>query len=382
MFRTIRLSVAFLLLAATAGAESTRLTTVILVRHGEKTGPSGDVHLSEAGLARAHELARILAGTRIDAIYTTAFHRTRETIAPLAGPRHLDPITYGSGATYAADLAARIRKQRQGQTVVVVGHSNTTPEVMAALGVSTPPEITDPEYDNLYIVTLAEGSASALVSLRYGAQSSMTKASTKRPLTFLALGDSYTIGESVPVEGRWPMQLAAHLREAGMAVTEPQIIARTGWTTSELNAAIDEAAPKGPYDLVTLLIGVNNQYRKLSTDDYRREFAGLLKRAVGFAGGKAKSVVVVSIPDWGVTPFAEGRDRTQIAAQIDQFNSINREESGRAGVRYVDITPVSKEAATNSALTAADHLHPSAEMYRRWTALVLPEAKAALAAQP
>ena len=369
---------AFLLLAATVAADTSRLTTVILMRHGEKTGPSGDVALSEAGLVRAHELARVLAGTRVDAIYTTPYHRTRQTVAPLASTRHLDPVVYSSEKTYAADLAARIRNEHSGKTVVVVGHSNTTPEVIRALGFPNPPEITDSEYDNLYIVTLGEGVAPALVSLRYGAQSLM-KASTQSARSFLALGDSYTIGESVPVGGRWPVQLAAKLRAAGINMADSQIIARTGWTTGELNAAIDEAGPKGPFDLVTLLIGVNNQFRGRDAAEYRREFGALLQRAIGFAGGKARSVIVVSIPDWGVTPFAEGRNRADIAAQIARFNDINRAESARAGARYIDITPVSKEAATNAALTAGDKLHPSAEMYRRWTELILPEAKAVLA---
>ena len=123
---------------------------------------------------------------------------------------------------------------------------------------------------------------------------------------YLALGDSYTIGESVAATERFPVQLAQTLK-----MPEPQIIAKTGWTTDELNAAIDAADPKGPFDLVTLLIGVNNQYRGRDAEQYRGEFAALLKRAIRFAGGDAKKVIVVSIPDWGVTPFAEGRDRVQ-----------------------------------------------------------------------
>lgn len=364
---------AFLLLATTAAADPAPLTTVLLVRHGEKTAPSGDVHLSEAGLMRAHELARVLAGTRVDVIYTTPYHRTRETVAPLASSRHLKPIEYES----PKDLALRVRKQDAGKTVVVAGHSNTTPEVIRALGVPNAPEITDPEYDNLYVVTLGESVTATLVSLRYGAQSLM-KPTLQSGDRFLALGDSYTIGESVPAESRWPVQLAAKLRARGISIADPQILARTGWTTSELNAAIDGADPKGPYKLVTLLIGVNNQYRGLDAEKYRREFVALVQRAIGFAGGNAKSVVVVSIPDWGVTPFAEGRNRGDIAAQIARFNAINREESLRAGTRYVDITPVSKEAASKADLTAGDGLHPSAEMYRRWVELILPEAKAVL----
>ena len=188
---------------------------------------------------------------------------------------------------------------------------------------------------------------------------------------YLALGDSYTIGESVPAAERFPHQLA---RELGIA--EPQIVAKTGWTTDELNAAIDEANPQGPFDLVTLLIGVNNQYRGRDAEQYRGEFVGLLQRAIGFAGGDPKKVVVVSIPDWGVTPFAEGRDRAAIAAALDRYNAINREEAARAGARYVDITPVSRR--DDPALVAEDKLHPSAKQYSEWVRLILPEARVVL----
>jgi lysophospholipase L1-like esterase len=193
---------------------------------------------------------------------------------------------------------------------------------------------------------------------------------------FLALGDSYTIGESVPAEERWPNQLARALRAQGVAVGDPEIIAKTGWTTDELNAAIDTAKPAGPYSLVTLLIGVNNQYRGRDAEEYRREFAALLQRAIGFGGGDASNVVVVSIPDWGVTPFAEGRDRAKIATEIDRYNAINREETLRTGAHYVDITPGSRRS--DPILFAADGLHPSPAQYAEWTNAILPEARAAL----
>ena len=197
-----------------------------------------------------------------------------------------------------------------------------------------------------------------------------------RPLRFLALGDSYTIGESVSPAERFPVQLAAMLRQRGIEISEPQIIAKTGWTTDELSSAIDAANPVGPYDLVTLLIGVNNQYRARSADEYRGQFRELLNRAVGFAAGDASRVIVLSIPDWGVTPFAENRDRGKIAREIDQFNSINREEALRAGARYVDITPISRRA--DASLIAGDRLHPSGAMYREWAAAAVPEAVNAL----
>jgi len=190
---------------------------------------------------------------------------------------------------------------------------------------------------------------------------------------YLALGDSYTIGESVPESGRWPVQLAQRLH-----VAAPHIIARTGWTTGELDAAITKEDPKGTFDLVTLLIGVNNQYRGRSIDEYRVQFRDLLQRAIRFAGGHAKRVVVVSIPDWGATPYAQGRDRAQIARDIDAFNAVSLEETHRADARYADVTPISRRAASDASLVAGDGLHPSAKMYGEWVNVVLPEARAAL----
>ena len=179
---------------------------------------------------------------------------------------------------------------------------------------------------------------------------------------FLALGDSYTIGEGVAERERWPVVLAAR-----QGFDPPQIIAKTGWTTDELNAAIDAASPRGPYDLVSLLIGVNNQYRGRDAEEYRREFVALLRRAIGFAGGDPAKVLVVSIPDWGVTKFAEGRDRAKIAAEIDRYNAINREEAARAGARYADITGISRQFPNE---VTGDGLHPSGAMYERWVGAI------------
>lgn len=195
---------------------------------------------------------------------------------------------------------------------------------------------------------------------------------------FLALGDSYTISESVAVADRWPNQLAGQLRKDGFEMADPEIIAKTGWTTDELSSAIDAAKPKGQYALVTLLIGVNNQYRGRDAEQYRREFVTLLHRAIAFAGGDPKRVVVVSIPDWGVTPFAANRDRAKIGAEIDRFNAVNAEETKRAGARYADITPISRRAATDASLIAPDGLHPSAKMYASWISMIEPQARAAL----
>jgi lysophospholipase L1-like esterase len=197
-------------------------------------------------------------------------------------------------------------------------------------------------------------------------------------IRYLALGDSYTIGESVKEAERWPVQLAEALRKQGVGVAEPLIIAQTGWTTDELLAGMQQVNPAGTFELVSLLIGVNNQYRGRDVGEYRTQFRVLLQRAIGFAGGHADRVIVLSIPDWGVTPFAAGRDSRQIAAEIDSFNAVNREEAEKAGARYVDVTPTSRRAAAEAALIAADGLHPSGEMYAEWVRLALPEALAAL----
>ncbi len=196
-------------------------------------------------------------------------------------------------------------------------------------------------------------------------------------LSFLALGDSYTIGEAVPAEGRWPHQLAHALRAEGIALDDPQTIARTGWTTDELDAAIDAAAPSGPFDLVSLLIGVNNQYRGHSVDVYAREFAALLDRAIGFAGARAERVLVLSIPDWGVTPFAaaSGRDVSVIAGELDAYNAVARQACDGRGVAFVDITAASRACGAELAMLADDGLHPSTSMYAEWTRLALPVAR-------
>jgi lysophospholipase L1-like esterase len=193
---------------------------------------------------------------------------------------------------------------------------------------------------------------------------------------FLALGDSYTIGESVDSAGRWPFQLARSLRARKLNVADPEIVARTGWTTDELAAGIEIAAPDGPYDLVSLLIGVNNQYRGRDAEKYRAEFRSLLAQSVAFAGGNASHVIVLSIPDWGVTPFAAGRDRAKIGAEIDRFNAIGREESLAAGAHWVDVTQVSREE--HAGWYAPDGLHPTAAQHARWAALAADAAAAAL----
>lgn len=189
---------------------------------------------------------------------------------------------------------------------------------------------------------------------------------------FLALGDSYTIGEGARAARRWPAQLAVLARQQGLFLAKPTIIARTGWTTAELQEAIKAANKQKTYDLVSLLIGVNNQYRGQSVELYRTEFRALLATAIRFAGGQAGHVVVLSIPDWGVTPFAHDRNQAQIALEIDQFNLVAHEECQHADVAFVDITPLTRAAAGDANQFASDGLHYTGVQMRQWATLALP----------
>jgi lysophospholipase L1-like esterase len=197
----------------------------------------------------------------------------------------------------------------------------------------------------------------------------MAAPSIKNKYHYLALGDSYTIGEQVLPAENFPNQVAAMLKRANSAVST-RIIAVTGWTTDELENGIIEANDTDPllpqYDLVSLLIGVNNQYRGRRIENYRPEFEELLKKAIAFAGNRPDRVVVLSIPDWGVTPFAEGRDQAQITREIDAYNAANREIALLHHIHYIDITPWTREAAADASLLTADGLHPSGKEYRRW----------------
>ena len=194
----------------------------------------------------------------------------------------------------------------------------------------------------------------------------------KASLRYLALGDSYTIGEALAVEDSWPMQWVHALRADGVDIADPGIIAKTGWATDELADALDEAESNStirpPYDLVSLLIGVNNQYRGRSAENYREEFSGLLKRAITYAGNLTSHVFVVSIPDWGITEFGQksGRDVAQISRELDTYNQINRELAKLAGVHWVDISPVTREVGATAKYYAEDGLHPSPALYALW----------------
>jgi len=184
--------------------------------------------------------------------------------------------------------------------------------------------------------------------------------------TYLALGDSYTIGESVLANENFPNQTTALLRKKGYNFLSPEIIAKTGWTTDELQSAVNNYHPKNNYDLVTLLIGVNNQFRGRNINEYEKEFESLLKQAIQFAGNDTNHLIVLSIPDWGATPFAGGRDRLQITKDIDEFNAVNKKISSKYNVHYIDITPWTKEASGNFSLITDDGLHPSGKEYKRW----------------
>jgi lysophospholipase L1-like esterase len=190
--------------------------------------------------------------------------------------------------------------------------------------------------------------------------------------TYLALGDSYTIAESVGKEGGFPNQVAKVLSKNGKIIIDTKIIARTGWTTKNLLNAIDTTPNiKEKYDFVTLLIGVNNQYQGKPVDQYHTEFVKLLEYAITKASGKPKNVVVVSIPDYGVTPFAKSKEPAKIKKEIDEYNSINKAYAQKYKVNYVDITDISREAAIDNSLLAEDKLHPSAKMYQLWAGRIV-----------
>jgi lysophospholipase L1-like esterase len=195
---------------------------------------------------------------------------------------------------------------------------------------------------------------------------------TEKKMNYLALGDSYTIGEGVTISERWPMQLTQALKAKNFDVENPQIIARTGWTTDELMRAIDEANISDTFDLVSLLIGVNNQYRGRPVEQFRLDLVSLIEKALTFAGNDTSRVFMLSIPDWGATPFASGRDREKIASEINAYNYVIHQETSARNILFVNITPISREALSDPTLLANDRLHPSGKMYLRWVNELLP----------
>ncbi len=195
---------------------------------------------------------------------------------------------------------------------------------------------------------------------------------TYQEITFLALGDSYTIGESVDPDQRWPILLADSLRQRGYSVSPPDIIAETGWTTADLQEAIKEKNPQKTYDLVSLLIGVNNQYQGLNFEQFEQEFEELLSQAITFAGEKKENVFVVSIPNYGATPFGQIRNPEQIREELRQYNETAQSIAQDYEITFINITPISEKALDNPELTADDDLHPSGKMYQQWVSKMLP----------
>ncbi|QEC68762.1 SGNH/GDSL hydrolase family protein [Panacibacter ginsenosidivorans] len=193
---------------------------------------------------------------------------------------------------------------------------------------------------------------------------------TKHIFSFLALGDSYTIGEALPLYESFPYQTVQLLRKANLHFHAPEIVAKTGWTTAELAEHILHTKLNEHYDFVTLLIGVNNQYRELSIDDYATDFEFLLRKAIHFAAEKKENVIVLSIPDWSVTPFAKKSDNKKVAAEIDAYNKINKAIAERNKIKYVDITPNSRTAKNDAALITTDGLHPSGKAYAEWAIML------------
>ena len=191
-------------------------------------------------------------------------------------------------------------------------------------------------------------------------------------INLLALGDSYTVGEQVGKLESWPVQLVRSMRVAGRAVSEPTIVAVSGWSTSDLIRGLQLTDLQSPFDVVTLQIGVNNQFRQGTIVDFEADLAELTKTSIDLVGGDAGRVILLSIPDWSVTPFADGAPKSEIAGEIDNFNDVVRAQAEASGTHFINITPISRLAANESDLIASDGLHPSAKMYAEWVELIQP----------
>lgn len=196
--------------------------------------------------------------------------------------------------------------------------------------------------------------------------------------TYLALGDSYTIGQGVATSENFPSQATDWLVTNGINISEPKIIATTGWTTTHLESAINSQNPKGPFDVVSLLIGVNDQYQQYNMSGYRERFTGLLQKAIQLAGNKSSHVFVLSIPDYSVTPFAQNADRSKIQKEINGFNEINKAVTLQHNCQYLDITASTRESINDPSLIAKDGLHPSGKEYKKWAERLGPLMKAVL----
>lgn len=198
------------------------------------------------------------------------------------------------------------------------------------------------------------------------------KEASPRYFRYLALGDSYTIGTAIGRDSAYSALLGDSLQAAyNLDTVEYQVIAKNGWTTADLKNGISMAAPDSSFDIVTLLIGVNNQYQGRSISEYEREFEELAHQAIVFAGGRPARVLVISIPDWGVSPAGAG-NRTQVAAQIDAFNAAQKTICDSLGINFVDITPLSRTGLNDSELIARDGLHFSSQMHQLWMRKIYP----------
>lgn len=194
-------------------------------------------------------------------------------------------------------------------------------------------------------------------------------------LRFLALGDSYTIGQNVTVAERWPVILAKDLAQLNIKVRNPEIIATTGWTTANLLSRLSNYNPTQTFDMVSLLIGVNNQFQEQSIETYKNEFRALLTKSVAYTGGRREKVFVLSIPDWGVSQYAAGYNRSKIAQEIDQFNAVAKEECLKEKILFINITDISRQALNDPTMLANDGLHFSGKMHKLWVDAVIPQIK-------
>lgn len=206
----------------------------------------------------------------------------------------------------------------------------------------------------------------------------MTPQSSTKTFTWLALGDSYTIGENVVETERFPYLTTLLLKDQNIFFSELKYIAQTGWSTVALQSAIKNAEPLGTYDIVTLLIGVNDQYQHLDTEGYRDRFTELVNKAIELAGNRLQRVLVLSIPDYSVTPFVESENKEKVSREISWFNAINKEITLQKGLSYIDITGLSKAAASDVSLLANDGLHYSAKAHKQWAEKLSPVITAAL----
>ena len=194
----------------------------------------------------------------------------------------------------------------------------------------------------------------------------------KNTSKFLALGDSYTIGQSVEVNERWPVQFLKELKATTNVIDTLQIIAKTGWRVDQLKEAMNSSDLEPPYGIVSLLIGVNNQYQGQNANDFRPEFIEILEKSLKLVENRTERLFVISIPDWGASPYGFGFDRAKVSKEINEFNSVVKEESEKRGLRYFDITTISRRALIDRTLIASDGLHPSGKMYKLWVDKMIP----------